>query len=145
MVGMNHEGMVGPEGLEPSTNRLRVDLLSFIFNGLFISFLNSVTNSVLSHYSKTFRFSDHSITLGSFLNFSGIRRSGLPIASGARTGAATLNQCFGSALKLHLHMLFFDQSAASGGSATDSKSHGYRAACQTRMCLRWKGGGTRSP
>ena len=28
-----------------------------------------MTNSVLFHYSKTFRFSDHPITLGSFLHF----------------------------------------------------------------------------
>ena len=39
-----------------------------------------------------------------------IRRSGLTVASGARTGAVTLIQRFGSALNLniHLHMLFLD-------------------------------------
>ena len=39
-----------------------------------------------------------------------IHRSGLTVASGARTGAVTLIQRFGSALNLniHLHMLFLD-------------------------------------
>jgi hypothetical protein len=39
-----------------------------------------------------------------------IRHSGLTVSSGARTGAATLIQRFGSALNLnpHLHMLFLD-------------------------------------
>jgi len=39
-----------------------------------------------------------------------VRRSGLTVASGARTGAVTLIQRFGSALNLniHLHMQFLD-------------------------------------
>jgi len=39
-----------------------------------------------------------------------IQRSGLTVASGAKTGAVTLIQRFGSALNLniHLHMLFLD-------------------------------------
>ena len=40
-----------------------------------------------------------------------ILRSGLTVSSGARTGAVTLIQRFGSALNLnvHLHMLFLDR------------------------------------
>ena len=37
-----------------------------------------------------------------------IQRSGLTVASGAKTGAVTLIQRFGSALNIHLHMLFLD-------------------------------------
>jgi hypothetical protein len=39
-----------------------------------------------------------------------IQQSGLTVGSGARTGAVTLNQRFGSALNpnIHLHMLFLD-------------------------------------
>jgi hypothetical protein len=39
-----------------------------------------------------------------------VRHAGLTVASGARTGAVTLIQRFGSALNLniHLHMLFLD-------------------------------------
>jgi hypothetical protein len=39
-----------------------------------------------------------------------VRRSGFTVASGARAGAVTLIQRFGSALNLniHLHMLFLD-------------------------------------
>jgi ribosomal protein S27E len=47
-----------------------------------------------------------------------IRRSGLTAASGARTGAVTLIQRFGSALNLnpHLHMLFLDGAYSFRGS-----------------------------
>lgn len=47
-----------------------------------------------------------------------IRRSGLTVASGARTGAVTLIQRFGSALNLnpHLHMLFLDGAYSFRGS-----------------------------
>jgi ribosomal protein S27E len=47
-----------------------------------------------------------------------IRRSGHTVASGARTGAVTLIQRFGSALNLnpHLHMLFLDGSYTFRGS-----------------------------
>jgi hypothetical protein len=37
-----------------------------------------------------------------------VRHSGLTVSSGARTGAVTLIQRFGSALNPHLHMLFLD-------------------------------------
>lgn len=50
-----------------------------------------------------------------------IRKSGFTVASGARTGAVTLIQRFGSALNLnpHLHMLFLDGAYTfTGGSAT---------------------------
>jgi hypothetical protein len=47
-----------------------------------------------------------------------IRRAGLTVASGARTGAVTLIQRFGSALNLniHLHMLFLDGAYRVGGN-----------------------------
>ena len=47
-----------------------------------------------------------------------IRRSGLTVASGARTGAVTLIQRFGSALNLnpHLHMLFLDRAYSFRGN-----------------------------
>ncbi len=47
-----------------------------------------------------------------------IRRSGYTVASGARTGAVTLIQRFGSALNLnpHLHMLFLDGAYTFQGS-----------------------------
>ncbi|HSR54068.1 MAG TPA: transposase [Acidobacteriota bacterium] len=47
-----------------------------------------------------------------------IRRAGFTVASGARTGAATLIQRFGSALNLnpHLHMLFLDGAYQFGGN-----------------------------
>ena len=43
-----------------------------------------------------------------------IRRAGLRVGAGARTGAVTLIQRFGSALNLnpHLHMLFASEVAA---------------------------------
>jgi ribosomal protein S27E len=46
-----------------------------------------------------------------------IHRSGFTVASGARTGAVTLIQRFGSALNLnpHLHMLFLDGAYTFGG------------------------------
>ena len=46
-----------------------------------------------------------------------IQRSGLAVASGAKTGAVTLIQRFGSALNLniHLHMLFLDGAYTFGG------------------------------
>ena len=59
-----------------------------------------------------------------------IRHSGLTVASGARTGAVTLIQRFGSALNLniHLHMLFLDGAyglrgnRAGGSIATNIRS-----------------------
>lgn len=44
-----------------------------------------------------------------------IRQAGFTVASGARTGAVTLIQRFGSALNLniHLHMLFLDEATVS--------------------------------
>jgi len=50
-----------------------------------------------------------------------IRRSGFTVASGARTGAVTLIQRFGSALNLnpHLHMLFLDGAYTFGGGKAD--------------------------
>jgi len=59
-----------------------------------------------------------------------VRRAGFTVASGARTGAVTLIQRFGSALNLnpHLHMLFLDGVYAfSGGKATF-----HRARCPQR-------------
>jgi hypothetical protein len=47
-----------------------------------------------------------------------IRHPRLTVAFGARTGAVTLIQCFGSALNLniHLHMLFLDGDNRFGGN-----------------------------
>jgi hypothetical protein len=56
-----------------------------------------------------------------------VRRAGFTVASGARTGAVTLIQRFGSALNLnpHLHMLFLDGVYAfSGGKATFHRARG---------------------
>ena len=55
-----------------------------------------------------------------------IRRSGFTVASGARTGAVTLIQRFGSALNLnpHLHMLFLDGAYTfNSGSAAFYRAH----------------------
>ncbi len=55
-----------------------------------------------------------------------IRKSGFTVTSGARTGAVTLIQRFGSALNLnpHLHMLFLDGAYTfTGGQATFHRAH----------------------
>jgi hypothetical protein len=59
-----------------------------------------------------------------------IRRSGHTVAAGARTGAVTLIQRFGSALNLnpHLHMLFLDGVYFFNGG----RARFYRARCPQR-------------
>lgn len=63
-----------------------------------------------------------------------VRRAGFTVASGARTGAVTLIQRFGSALNLniHLHMLFLDGAYRFHGS----KAHFHHARRATNVELR---------
>ena len=68
-----------------------------------------------------------------------VRRTGCTVASGARTGAVTLIQRFGSALTLnpHLHMLFLDGAYTFNGGATFHRVHmfGVRVKCQSKPIL----------
>ena len=62
-----------------------------------------------------------------------VQHSGLTVSSGARTGAVTLIQRFGSALNLnpHLHMLFLDAPTASPASG---RSFTAPAGCNPMNC-----------
>lgn len=62
-----------------------------------------------------------------------IRQAGFTVASGARTGAVTLIQRFGSALNLnpHLHMLFLDGAYRFGG--TSARFHRARRATHDQL------------
>ena len=62
-----------------------------------------------------------------------IRQAGFTVASGAKTGAVTLIQRFGSALNLnpHLHMLFLDGAYRFGG--TNARFHHARRATHDQL------------